>query len=94
MRVWLTVLSVVEILVLVAALAFYLARISRSLARSAAHLAKVTFGVRAIEQQCASIGPSVTKINSQLLIISGALDGLATKAERLGAAAGGPAESA
>ena len=84
MRVLLITLSVLEIFLVISALAFYLWRIARSLRASAANLAKVTFGVRAIETQCASIGPSVIKVNSQLLAIAGALDGIATKAERLG----------
>jgi hypothetical protein len=84
MRTLLIVLSVFEILLVVAALAFYLWRIARSLRASSANLAKVTFGVRAIETQCASIGPSVVKVNSQLVTIAGALDAIATKAETLG----------
>ena len=85
MRSLLIVLSVVEILLLVVALAYYLMRIARSLYVSSQFLAKVTFGVRAIETQCASIGPSVVKVNSQLAVIAGALDGLATQAETLAA---------
>lgn len=85
MRALLIVLSVVEILLLVAALAYYLMRIARSLYVSSQNLAKVTFGVRAIETQCASIGPSVVKVNGQLAVIAGALDGLATQAETLAA---------
>ncbi len=87
MRPLLIVLSVMEILLVVAALAFYLWRIARSLRASSANLAKVTFGVRAIETQCASIGPSVVRVNGQLAAIAGALDGIATKAELLGSAA-------
>ena len=86
MRTLLITLSVVEILLLVAALAFYLIRIARSLQTAAASLAKVTFGVRAIETQCASIGPSVVKVNGKLPTIAAALDGLATQAEALGRA--------
>lgn len=84
MRTLLVILSVVEIVVLVAALAFYLIRIARSLHQTSAYLAKVSFGVRAIETQCASIGPSVTKVNGQLVTIAGALDGLANQAAALG----------
>ena len=40
--------------------------------------------MRAIETQCSSIGPSVTRVNEQLAGIAGALEGVATKAERLG----------
>lgn len=85
MRAVLIVLTVVEIVILVSVLAGYLVAIARSLNRISQNLAKVTFGVRAIETQCASVGPSVTRVNEQLTGIAGALDGLATKAERLGA---------
>lgn len=88
MRTLLTVLTVVEIAVVVGALALYLVLISRSLRATSALLAKVTFGVRAIETQCEPIGPSVVKINGQLAVIGGALDGIAGLAE---AAAGPPA---
>ena len=84
MRTLLIVLTVVEIVLVVGALAFYLVRIARSLRAASANLAKVTFGVRAIETQCASIGPSVVKVNGQLATIAGALDAIATKAETLG----------
>ncbi len=86
MRTLLTVLTVVEIAVVVGALALYLVLISRSLRATSALLAKVTFGVRAIETQCEPIGPSVVKINGQLAVIGGALDGIAGLAE----AAAGP----
>lgn len=81
----LTVLTVVEIVLVIGALAWYLARISRSLHKSAASLSRVTFGVRAIETQCSSIGPNVVKVNGQLAVIAGALDALATQAETLAA---------
>ncbi len=86
MRTLLTVLTVVEIALVVGALALYLVLISRSLRATSALLAKVTFGVRAIETQCEPIGPSVVKINGQLAVIAGALDGIAGLAE----AAAGP----
>ena len=66
MRNLLIVLTVVEIVLVIAVLAFYLNRISASLYETARHLAKVTYGVRAVETQCSSIGPSVVKINEQL----------------------------
>ena len=75
-----------EILEVISALAFYLWRIALSLRVTSANLAKVTFGVRAIETQCASIGPSVVKVNGQLRTIADALDGIAGKAEALGRA--------
>ena len=86
MRTVLIILSVVEVLLVVGALAFYLIRIARSLQNTAASLAKVTFGVRAIETQCANIGPSVVKVNGKLPAIAAALDGLASQAEALGRA--------
>lgn len=85
MRTLLIVLTVVEIVVFVGALAVYLIAIARSLRRISQSLGKVTFGVRAIETQCASVGPSVTRVNEQLTVIAGALEGVAVKAERLGA---------
>lgn len=91
MRVLLIILTVVEILVVVGALAYYLIVISRSLERISANLGKVTFGVRAIETQCESIGPSVTRINEQLTGIAGALETVTAKAHRL---TGGPSGDA
>jgi hypothetical protein len=76
-------LTVVEIVLVIAVLAFYLIRISASLHETARHLAKSTYGVRAVETQCSSIGPSVTKINEQLATITGALGGVATRAETI-----------
>ncbi len=84
MRTPLIVLTVAEILIFVGALAAYLVVIARSLRRISQSLGKVTFGVRAIETQCASVGPSVTRVNEQLTVIAGALEGVSTKAERLG----------
>ena len=83
MRNLLIVLTVVEIVLVTAVLAFYLNRISASLHETARHLAKVTYGVRAVETQCSSIGPSVVKINEQLATINGALGGVADRAEAI-----------
>jgi hypothetical protein len=79
----LVTLTTVEIVIFLGALAWYLIAITRSLASSSGSLGKVTFGVRAIEQQTASIGPNVVKINGQLEIVEGVLAGLAEKAEKL-----------
>ena len=84
MRTLLIVLTVVEIAVFVGALVGYLIAISRSLSAISDNLAKTTFGVRAIETQCSSIGPSVVRINEQLTTVAGALGGLVDKAERVG----------
>jgi hypothetical protein len=76
----LIVLTVAEVALLVGVLAFYLVRIRGSLAATSGYLAKVSFGVRAIETQCSSVGPSVTRVNAQLTTIVEALDGLARDA--------------
>lgn len=89
MRNLLIVLTVVEIVLVVGVIAIYLVRISHSLHLTAKHLAKVTFGVRAVETQCSSIGPSVTRINEQLAVIAGAVGGVADRAEAI--ADSGPA---
>ena len=81
MRAFLVVLTALEIVLFVGVLAIYLNRIAVSLKRISAALAKVTFGVRAIESQTAPIGPGVVKINGQLAVIAGALDGVAALAE-------------
>ncbi len=83
MRTLLIVLSVVEVLVVIIALAYYLIQISSSLHETSRHLAKITFGVRAVETQCSTIGPSVIKINEQLTTIAGAVAGVADKAEAI-----------
>lgn len=86
MRTFLVIATVVEIALLVGALAVYLVLIARSLRATSALLGKVTFGVRAIETQCQPIGPSVVRINQQLAVIGGALDGIAGLAEAAGGA--------
>ncbi|MDQ3738638.1 MAG: hypothetical protein M3337_05660 [Actinomycetota bacterium] len=87
MRTLLIIATLFEIALVIGALALYLVLIARSLRATSALLGKVTFGVRAIETQCESIGPSVVRINGQLAVIAGALDGVAGLAE----AAAGPA---
>lgn len=83
MRPLLIALTALEITLVVAVLAVYLHRIARSLRATAGFLGKTNFGVRAIESQCAPIGPGVMRINEQLTVISSALDGAADLAERL-----------
>ncbi len=77
----LVVLTVVEIALLLGVVAVYLHLVGKSLAKSARHLGKVAFGVRAIESQTAPIGPGVVGINNRLSGIASALDGVATMAE-------------
>ena len=52
MRNLLITLSVLEVLLVVTVLAYYLIQISKSLHNASAHLGKVTYGVRAVETQC------------------------------------------
>jgi len=81
MRNVLIALTVFEIVLVIGVLAFYLIRISASLHEVARHLAKSTYGVRAVETQCSTIGTSVTTINEQLATITGAMIGVADRAE-------------
>lgn len=81
MRTLLVILTVVEIVIFLGAVAGYLVAIENSLARTSTLLGRVAFGVRAIEKQAEPIGPGVTRINEQLAAIAGALDGVATLAE-------------
>lgn len=79
----LVTLTVIEIVALVVVLAFSLVGVARHLRSIADTLAKITFGVRAVEQQVGVIGPGVTKVNQTLEEIAGALPGIAAKAEQL-----------
>jgi uncharacterized protein YoxC len=60
------VLSVAEILLVVGILAFFLNRIAKLLNSISDTLAHITFGVRAVETQCAVIGPAADEINENL----------------------------
>ena len=77
----LVTLSVIEIALVVGVLATYLIRIDNRLAKISSLLGKVSFGVRAVETQTSSIGPSVVRINGLLTDIDGALGPIVTKAE-------------
>lgn len=83
----LVTLTIVEIVLVVVVLVYYLARVAASLRRTAVLLGKVAFGVRAIETQCQVIGPSVLTVNDQLTGVAAALADLAD----LATAAAGPA---
>ncbi len=81
----LVTLTIVEIVLVVVVLVYYLARVAASLRRTAVLLGKVSFGVRAIETQTQVIGPSVVAVNGQL---DGIADALADLTELADAAAG------
>ncbi len=72
----LLVLTVLEILAFVWALVAFLTRISHALERiggwPTSYLAKISFGVRAIEKETSHLGPQVMQLNREL-------DGLAHK---------------
>lgn len=73
----LTLLTALEVLALVAALVAYLVGIVRVLERiggtPTSLLAKIRFGVRAIEQETAALAPEVTRLNEGLEAIAGGL---------------------
>lgn len=77
------VLTIFEIAMLVGTLASFLNVVAKQLNRISATLAKITFGVRAVETQCAVIGPAVERINGNLADAAGALNEAAAQAERL-----------
>ena len=83
MRNLLITLTVVEVVLVLLVLVYYLLQISKSLHETSRHLAKITFGVRAVETQCSTIGPSVVRINEQLTTIAGVMSGVADKAEAI-----------
>ncbi len=76
----LVTLTLVEIVLVALVLVYYLCRIAGSVRRTSTLLGKVSFGVRAIETQCNVIGPSVLKVNDQLIGVAAALDDLAALA--------------
>lgn len=82
----LVTLTIVEIVLVLLVLVYYLVRIAASLRRTSSLLGKVAFGVRAIETQTQVIGPSVLKVNDQLATVADALADLTGLAD----AAAGP----
>jgi hypothetical protein len=76
-------LSIADVLLLVIVLAFFLNWVARLLNSISATLGKVTFGVRAVETQCAVIGPAADQINANLTAAAQNLERAAIGAERL-----------
>jgi len=79
----LLILTILEIAALVGVLATYLTVIGNQLRRISALLAKITFGVRAVETMCAVIGPAVDRINGNLQTVVTDLQDAAVEAEKL-----------
>lgn len=77
------VLTVLEIVTLVAVLAYFLNRIARQLNSISRTLAKIAFGVRAVETQCAVIGPAADQLNANLGQAAAGLEEAVRRAERL-----------
>lgn len=75
--------SVFDVVALVGVLAYFLARVGRLLSSISATLGKVTFGVRAVETQCAVIGPAADQINANLTVAAGHLQQAVNAAESL-----------
>ncbi|MDQ4131264.1 MAG: hypothetical protein M3133_09825 [Actinomycetota bacterium] len=62
----LIIVTLLEVLILVAVLASYLIMIAATLRKVSATLGLITFGVRAIEKQTEPIGPELQEINGAL----------------------------
>ncbi len=77
MPVVLAVLSALEILTFVGALVAYLARITKALeaigGKADSSLAKLAFGLRAIEKETSHLAPQVTQLNAGLTSLGGKL---------------------
>jgi phage-related protein len=80
LRVFLTVL---EIALLVGVLATFLNIVAKQLNRISANLARIAWGVRAVETMCGVIGPAVDRINGNLVDVNNDLTRAAAAAERL-----------
>lgn len=80
LRIFLTVLEIVGF---VGVLGFFLNRITFQLVSVNKTLAKITFGVRAVETQCHAIGPAADRINGNLSSVAAGLEDAAGRAERL-----------
>ncbi len=77
------VLSVVEALLLVGVLIFFLRRIDALLVHIQGNLGKIAEGVAAVEGHCAVIGPGADEINRLLGQAAGGLTQAAQEAEAL-----------
>jgi hypothetical protein len=78
MTVRLALLTALEVAALAVALIYYLFRIVTALERiggmGGSYLAKIRFGVRAIEKQTSYLAPEVTRLNQGLAALAGQLD--------------------
>lgn len=77
-------LSVAEIVLLVAVLAYFLLRLTRMLSHTGDTLEKISEGVKAIEGHLTVVGPGATNLNALLTESAGNLERAAVAAEQLG----------
>ncbi|HVL06050.1 MAG TPA: hypothetical protein VM388_08680 [Acidimicrobiales bacterium] len=76
-------LTVFEIALLVGVLATFLNIVAKQLNRISANLARIAWGVRAVETMCGVIGPAVDRINGNLVDVNNDLTRAAAAAETL-----------
>ncbi len=76
-------LTLIMIIAFVGTLCYFLNYIARQLRSIAATLAKITFGVRAVETQCAVIGPAADRINENLAQAAQGITAAAGAAEQM-----------
>ncbi len=76
----LTVLTALAVLILVVALAVYLVLIAEGLqavgGAPTSYLAKINFGVRAIEKETSALTPQVTQLNEGLKAVAAGLQAI------------------
>lgn len=77
------VLTVAEILLLVAVLAYFLRLLTQLLSRVGDNLETIAGGVRAVESHCTVIGPGVQQVNGLLRESAANLEQAATAAESI-----------
>lgn len=76
-------LTIFEIALLVGVLATFLNIVAKQLNRISANLARIAWGVRAVETMCGVIGPAVDRINGNLVDVNNDLTRAAAAAETL-----------
>jgi hypothetical protein len=81
----LVVLTVVEIVLLVAVLAVFVLLLTRRLQATADTLGQVAGGLGAVQEDVALVGPGAALLESKLRVIVGALPAIAAKAESVAA---------
>jgi hypothetical protein len=77
------VCTVLEIVLFVAVLGSFLNKITMQLVSVNRTLAKITFGVRAVETQCYAVGPAADRINANLAAAAAGLEDAARRTESL-----------